>query len=289
TVSKEVIISGGAINSPQILMVSGIDPKQHLEQLSIPVVQDLPVGEIFYDQQTVPGLMFSTNISANKPDMKQYIRDYLGGLGSLTTTAGISGIGPTEAAGTFFLDWLEMTEENWEALSRPLLRKYMWAVFPVLLEPKSKGTVKLETKDPLDYPVLDSNLYSDHDDLKRMLAAIKDIFKISETSAFQKIDLKYVSDPLPACKDYEHLSFDYWTCALKQLTYPIVEGVATCRMGPKDDKAAVVDNKLKVYGIDGMRVVDASIIPFSFAHPVPTVYMVGEKAADLIREEYGDL
>ncbi|KAF2889690.1 hypothetical protein ILUMI_16483, partial [Ignelater luminosus] len=309
TASKEVIISGGTINSAQILMVSGIGPKQHLEELGIPVVQDLPVGETFYDQQTCPGIMFSTNISANEPDMKQYIRDYLTGSGSLTSTLGISGIGydilkirsknrsiqyifgsgPTEVASSFFLDWLEMKNETWQALSRNLSGKYMWAMFPILQEPKSKGTIRLKTKDPLDYPVLDSNLYSDDDDMERMLAAIKDIFEISKTPAFQRIDSKYVSDPLPACKHYEHLSSDYWTCAVKQLTYPIVEGVSTCRMGPKDDKSSVVDNKLKVHGIDRLRVVGAGVIPFSFSHPAPAVYMVGEKAADLIRKQYGDL
>ncbi|KAF2886456.1 hypothetical protein ILUMI_19720 [Ignelater luminosus] len=311
TASKEVIISGGVINSAQILMVSGIGPKQHLEELGIPVVQDLPVGETFYDLKVFPGLMFTTNISEREPDVEQNIRDYLGGFGLLTSNIGISGIGfdnhdiisddshaqylfgsgRAEELTEFFLDWVEMTNETWQALAEPLFGKYVYAIYPILPLPKSKGTVKLKTNNPLDYPVLDSNLFSDNhgDDMRRMLTAVKHILEISKTSAFQSIDAKYESGPLPACKDYKYLSSDYWICAIKQLTYPIVEGVATCKMGPKDDNTAVVDNKLKVHGMDGLRVVDASIIPLSFAQPAPTVYMIGEKAADLIREQYGDL
>ncbi|KAF2894214.1 hypothetical protein ILUMI_11959 [Ignelater luminosus] len=304
TVSKEVIISGGGINSPQILMVSGIGPKQHLEELGIPVVQDLPVGKTFYDQHCYPALMFSTNISANKPDLEQYIRDYLKGFGPLTLGMGMTSVGFENGnveypfaslwgveAVDFLSNFLGITDENCKAILEPIMDKYLWTVFPVPFEQKTNGNVKLKTKDPLDYPIIYSNLYSDEhgEDIRRMVAAIKDVFEISKTPAFQSIGSKYESDPLPACKHHDHLSSGYWTCAVKQLTVPIYQGVAACKMGPKDDKTAVVDNELKVHGMDGLRVVDASVIPLSFTHAAATVYMMAEKVAPLIRGEYGDL
>lgn len=312
TASKEVIISGGTINSPQILMLSGIGPKDHLKELGITVVQDLPVGKSLRDHVLYPVLFFSTNISTNnEPSMEERIRNYLQGYGHLTTALGITGIGfeshklnsknpyveipfaslSMDEAGVL-VDLLEITEENWQAVSKPLSGKYIWTIMPILLHPKSKGTVTLKTNDPLDFPDFDSNLYSDEngDDMKEMLAIIEEIFKISKTSAFQKLDSKYLSDPLPACKSYKHLSSDYWRCAIREVSYPILHGVATCTMGPKDDKSAVVDNKLNVYGIDGLRVVDASVIPFPLAgHPTAVVYMIAEKAADFIRKKYKDL
>ncbi|KAF2903352.1 hypothetical protein ILUMI_02833, partial [Ignelater luminosus] len=310
--SKEVIICGGTINSPQILMLSGIGPKEHLKELDISVVQDLPVGESLYDHPVYTGLLFSTNISTqNEPSMEENIKHYLEGYGVLTVVASNTAVGfestqvqiknpqfeyivssgQVEAATPFFIDSMQMTEENWRAISKPLEGKYMWSVLPFLLHPKSIGTIKLKTRDPLDFPLLDCNFYGDEngEDIKDMLSAIKNVFRISETSAFQSIDSKYVSDPLPACKKYKHLSDDYWMCALKQLTYSSMHPVATCKMGPKGDKTAVVDNKLKVHGISGLRVADASIIPVTLAaHTTAASYMIGEKASDLIRKEHGD-
>ncbi|KAF2901675.1 hypothetical protein ILUMI_04518 [Ignelater luminosus] len=313
TASKEVIISGGTINSPQILMLSGIGPKEHLEELGIPVMQDLPVGQTLHDHQIFPALFFSTNISTNNElSLEDHIRNYLQGFGLLTTASALSGVGfespriksdnPSveyvffgaiiDQAAPFLTDFIGMTEENWQAISKPIKGKHSWGIIPILLHPKSKGTLKLKSKNPLDFPLIDSNLFSDKedDDTEEMLAIIKDILEISKTSAFQSIDSKYLSDPFPACMDSKHLSDDYWKCALRQVTYPILHAVATCRMGPQNDKSAVVDNKLKVYGISGLRVADASVMPFSISsHPTPTVFMIGEKASDLIREEYGDL
>ncbi|KAF2891390.1 hypothetical protein ILUMI_14783 [Ignelater luminosus] len=313
TTSKEVIISGGTINSPQILMLSGIGPKEHLEELGIPVVQDLPVGENLQDHQVYPALLFSTNISIeNESPIQENIKQYLKGYGPLTVASAITGIGldnpnvktknslveyaffsgRIEDAVPFLLDFMQMTEENWQAISEPLAGKYVWGMFSNLLHPKSRGTITLKTKDPLDYPLMDSNHYSDPDgdDMREMLTLIKDVLDISNTPAFQAIDSKYVSNPLPACTNCRHLSDDYWRCALRQLTFSLLHAVATCRMGPKSDKTAVVDKELKVYGISGLRVADASVIPFPLsANPTAAVYMVAEITSDLIRKEYGDL
>ncbi|KAF2888209.1 hypothetical protein ILUMI_17963 [Ignelater luminosus] len=266
TASREVVISGGSINSPQMLILSGIGPKEHLNELDISVIQDLPVGKNLYDHQIYMAYLLSHGLLT---------------VASAFTVDGYESLKKK--------DFVQMTEENWQAISKPLAGKYMLGVFPILLHPKSKGTIKLKTKDLLDFSLLDSNCYSDNnsEDMKEMLSAIKDVFRISKTPAFQSIDSKYVSDPLPACSKYKHLSDNYWRCALKQLTYPSLHPVGTCKMGPKSDKTAIVDNKLKVHGISELRVADASIIPVTLAaHTTAASYMVGEKASDLIRKEH---
>lgn len=288
-------------------MLSGIGPKEQLDNLGISVVRDLPVGMSFHDHQIFPILYFSTNISTQKePSMEEHIKHYLDGYGFLTVASAVTGVGfesprtqyvfnpaaKLEEAASFYLNTMQLTKENWQAISKRLSGKYVWNITPILLHPRSIGSVKLKTKDPLDFPLLDSNFYSDKKDhdMKEMLAIIKDIFKISKTPAFQGIDSQYVSDPLPACLEYKHLSDDYWKCALKQMTYPGLHGVATCKMGQRDDKTAVVDGKLRVHGIGRLRVVDASAIPFPISgNPTAAIYMVGEKASDLIRKEHYDL
>ncbi|KAF2892885.1 hypothetical protein ILUMI_13290 [Ignelater luminosus] len=311
TASKEVIISGGSYNSPQILMLSGIGPKNDLEKLGIPVVQDLPVGSTLYDHVMFPALVFSTNISTdNEPTLEKQIRDYLQGYGSLTTAA-VTALGYElpklvsknpdfeivftssimSQTSSIYLDLFQMTEENWQALLGSQYEKYVWIPLIVAMHPKSKGTVKLKTKDPLDFPLIDPNLYSDEndEDMKGTLDTIEVIRKISRTPAFQKINSRYESDPFPACKNYTHLSSDYWRCVIKETSYPAIHAVSTCRMGPMHDKNAVVDHELKIYGIHRLRVVDASVMPFSLAaHPTSVTYMIAEKAADLIRKQYRD-
>ncbi|KAF2891886.1 hypothetical protein ILUMI_14287 [Ignelater luminosus] len=204
TASKEVIISGGTINSPQLLLLSGIGPKEHLVELGIPVIKDLPVGKIFHDYHVYIGLLFSTNMSTkSEPPLEEHIKNDLKGRGLLTAAITITGGGfenpkiphglPSVEYGIFSGLIEEITKENWEALTKALSGKYIYDVVPSLLHPKSKGTVKLKTKDPLDFPVLESNIFTDEnrDDMKEMLTFIKYIFKISKTPVFQSIDSRY--------------------------------------------------------------------------------------------------
>lgn len=309
--SREVVLSAGSINSAQLLMLSGLGPEQHLHELGIPVVHDLPVGEELNDHPVFMGLPFATNLTARTPSLTELFREFLGSTGILTTAGAVSAIGfgsPRAKSSNPSLEYFfasatieqitpvaynffKLTKEAWEAVARPNKGRYVWCIVPMLMHPKSRGRLWLKTSDPLDYPLIDSNLYSDaaDDDMAEMLSGVRDIFEMAKTAAFRGVGSEYLGEPVPACAGLERLSDEYWRCTIKQYTYPILHAVSTCKMGPAADRSAVVDNRLRVHGVAALRVADASVMPFSIAsHPTACVYMIGEKAAELIRSEHDD-
>lgn len=107
---------------------------------------------------------------------------------------------------------------------------------------------------------------------------------LSQTKAFQKFDSKLHRIPFPGCEDMHFGSDEYWECVARTVTTTLQHQVGTCKMGPDSDPDAVVDPQLRVRGIEGLRVVDASIMPvIPASHTVAPVYMIGEKAADMIK------
>lgn len=257
-------------------------------------------------------LQFTTQIEIEE-NWIELLNNYLDGFGPLTAAAGATGIGflnnrvksstnpnieyifllvTAERIYEFASRSLHVTDENWLVNLKPSKGKLCWMIIPVLLHPKSKGKLNLKSNDPFDFPLIDLNPLSDPEnvDIEDMLNAVKDVFELSKNPTFQSIGSQYLSGPLPACTNFEHLSDDYWRCAIKQLTTTLYHPVATCKMGPPTDNTAVVNNRLKVYGVDSLRVIDASIIPTNTAsHTNAICYTIGEKGADIIREEYGDL
>lgn len=104
---------------------------------------------------------------------------------------------------------------------------------------------------------------------------------------FEKYNSKLSTIPFPGCEGLLFGSDEYWACSARQLTTNLHHQVGTCKMGPAWDHEAVVDPELKVYGISGLRVVDASIMPvIPAAHTNAVVFMIGEKAADMIKAEW---
>lgn len=110
---------------------------------------------------------------------------------------------------------------------------------------------------------------------------------MSETRAFQKYGSTLLSVPFPGCEQLPFGSDFYWMCAVRQLTTNLHHQVGTCKMGPDSDPDAVVDPKLRVRGVKGLRVVDASIAPLiPGGHTNSMAFMIGEKAADMIKESW---
>lgn len=108
-----------------------------------------------------------------------------------------------------------------------------------------------------------------------------------DTEAFKKIDAKLLDVPIPTCSHLTFASDLYWECHARHFTFTIYHYSGTCKMGPKEDRTAVVDPRLKVKGIKNLRVVDASIFPEIMAgHPNSPVYMIAEKASDMIKEDH---
>ncbi|XP_018566890.1 glucose dehydrogenase [FAD, quinone]-like [Anoplophora glabripennis] len=308
----EVIISAGAILSPHLLMLSGIGPEDHLNALGIPVIQHLEVGTTLRDHSLFHGLKFASNVSIPSRSLSEYVEDYLRGVGPLTI------MGPNEGVGFYrskFEDIpnypdIEIAILSPNATSKILDRIFLWnqdiyesmwggtditssfTVYVINLRQQSVGTVRLESKSPYDYPVIDSNFLSDRDnrDIQVLYEGIKLVLNLTSTKAFQKIGTKLQTKPLPACKNFAPFSEEYWHCSLRQLTFNIYHPVGTCPMGPNMEKGDVVDSNLKVHGMRKLRVADASVFPFTLSgHPNAPCVMIGEKVSDLIKLEHGKL
>jgi len=313
--TKEVILSAGAVNSPQLLMLSGIGPRKHLEDLNIPLIQDLKVGYNLMEHPGLPTATFLLNQSVtfislelltNLTDVSEYLNHHRGPFsvpGGVEAIAFIDTKDPFNRDGDpdielfiissgissdpLYYKFLGYTKEFYNAVYKPIEGVHCWTAVAMVLQPKSRGRVKLKSRNPYDKPLIYHNFFQDPEDLETQLLAIKAALNLSNTQALQKFGSRLHDIPIPACKNLVFASDDYWRCAAKQTTTGIWHLCGTCKMGPTSDPDAVVDSRLKVYGVNGLRVIDASIMPMiPAAHTNVPCMMVGEKGADLVKEDW---
>lgn len=311
---KEVILSAGAINTPQLLMLSGVGPAEHLQELNIPVLSNLKVGNNLQDHVGLGGLTFIINapITFKKSRYQtvsvglEYIMHERGPL----TTQGVEGLAfvNTKYANSS-IDWPDMQfhfapssinsdgenikkitglrDRDYNTVYKPLKDAETWTILPLLLRPKSSGWVRLQSKNPFHHPVINPNYFTHPEDIAILVEGIRIAHAVSNTSAFQRFGSRPHTIPFPGCRKFLYDSDDYWECCIRHFTFTIYHPTSTCKMGPETDPDAVVDSRLKVYGIEGLRVIDASIMPkiVSGNTNAPTI-MIGEKGADLIKEEW---
>ncbi|KAF5272028.1 hypothetical protein FQR65_LT05009 [Abscondita terminalis] len=311
---KEVVLSAGSINTPQILMRSGVGPKEHLISLRIPVKSNLRVGENLQDHVIFLGLVFNVNTEEMLPTSEKELLDdvynyFMHRTGPLVQQEllGFKFFGSTTNSSQepnliiYHVPHHQNNPVATEAIYNNLIlpresvqfyiennkKSSAITIFPKVLTPKSRGKILLRSTDPHANPIIHPNFFSDPDDVELMMDAIKFIKKISKTKTFSKLKPKLVELPVGNCKEFEFDTDDFWKCAIKNLGHHIHHPVGTCKMGPKSDQEAVVDHNLKVYGVDGLRVVDASIIPVipKAGTNAPTM-MIGNKGAEIIKEEW---
>ncbi|GJQ78180.1 hypothetical protein Trydic_g2510 [Trypoxylus dichotomus] len=316
---KEIIISAGALSSPQLLMLSGIGPKDHLEELRIPVLQNLPVGQKLYDHLSFFGLTITVNESITIPldDVYQNLKplqEYIHGKGILTTVAGVEALAIARTplakdpnpdypdielmlfGGSFHTDKgevfrrvLRIPDELYNTIWKPLEGKSAFTILPMPFHPKSFGYLRLKSKNPYHWPKFYGNYFTDPEnlDVRTFIASIRMVQHLLEMPSLKKYNAKLIETPVPGCEQHTYDSDTYWECSLRHLSSTVHHQVATCRMGPETDPEAVVNDRLKVYGVSGLRVADTSIIPEPItSHTNIPSFTIGEKAADMIKEEW---
>lgn len=313
---KEIIICAGALSSPQILMLSGIGPSEHLKELGIPLVKDLPVGQNMYDHMSHLGLVFLVNQTGiglieseaiSVSNVFQWVRD---GSGILTLAAGIEGIGYIKTKISeeylnypdieFLFQPASITSENSQTIRRKIritdeffdevygdiVEKPSFSLAPILLHPKSKGFIRLRDKNPYHWPMFYYDYFTDRRDMLTLVEAIKYAVKLSQTDAFKKYGARVHDKHYPTCKEFHFGTDEYWECTIRTISVPLQHQVGTCKMGPESDPEAIVDHELRVHGIKKLRVADTSIIPFALsAHTNAPSVMIGEKLADMLKKE----
>jgi len=293
--AREVLLCAGAFQSPQLLMLSGIGPAATLRRHGIPVVLDAPgVGQNLQDHIDVVH-----SYEAGKPAASQ---QGLVGISLAGTWEIIKGMlfwrqrrsgqltsNLAEGSG-FIKSSLEETTPDLQLVfviaklmdhGRKILLGKGYSVHDCLLRPKSVGSVSLVSADPMAAPLIDTNFLSEQDDVDRLVRGFKLIREITRQPALARLGGRESKSSAAARSDKEIEAFirSHADCAY----HP----VGTCRMGngPLD----VVDDQLRVKGIDGLRVVDASIMPniVSGNTNAPTI-MIAEKAADMIKAAFAN-
>ncbi|KAK5638306.1 hypothetical protein RI129_012601 [Pyrocoelia pectoralis] len=314
---KEVVLSAGAVNSPQILMNSGIGPQDHLNEIGIPVVKNLKVGQNLQDHLLFLGLLLAVNDDAFVQktstdvvdDLYQFFRHRSGPLGRAGMVNSIFFFNTKNNSGypnmhlysghihkndphgglKVFHKSLNFPDEVVQVQSESNKDFHSIILLPGLSHPKSRGQILLRSKDPFDTPRIVSNLLSDEngEDLQILLESIRFVQNLIRTDALSSYKAKIVYPNLVNCRGFEVDSDDYWRCSLRNMVTTSFHLVGTCKMGPKIDPDAVVDSRLRVHGIKGIRVIDASIMPKMISCvPNAAVIMIGEKGAGMIKEDW---
>ncbi|XP_013103298.2 glucose dehydrogenase [FAD, quinone] [Stomoxys calcitrans] len=315
--SKEVICSAGAINTPQLLMLSGVGPAKHLRKLGIQPLADLAVGFNLQDH-IAPPLNIVANVSSITLD-NLFDVDQL--LSIQTYNSTLSQPGGLEALAFYDLDhpnvvdgWpvIELLTASSSYHENPFLARAaglrndifsdlygeairkklnVFAIVSMQLQPRSKGRILLRSRDPKKYPLINANYLQDPYDLDVIVRGLEKILDLLEQPSMRRINASLLESSLKPCRHLGGIrSRRYLECYVRHLTTTIYHQSGTAKMGPAYDREAVVDARLRVYEISGLRVVDASIMPKLVAgHPNGPVYMIAEKAADMIKEDYGFL
>jgi choline dehydrogenase-like flavoprotein len=283
---RELILSSGAFNSPQLLLLSGVGPAEALRTFDIPLVHELPgVGKNLVDHidyvhsyrvksRKLLGLSLPGVWDVLKAGI-QYWRKRTGPLTSNFAEA-CAFVKTSQELPQPDIE-LALTIAMFADHGRTLYRGHGLSVHACLLHPKSVGQLTLASADPLVAPLIDPAFLTHPDDVATLVEGYKIIRKVMQTAAFQAFKPGDVLDvPMQTDAQIEQV--------IRNRSETLYHPVGTCKMG--NDATAVVDARLKVHGLEGLRVADASIMPTIIGcSTTAATVMIGEKAADFIRQD----
>lgn len=297
--NKEVILSAGAINSPQLLMLSGIGPEDHLRRNGINIVwNSSQVGRNLHDHTTVPVVL----TGMKGPDISDNI-DLFTHANTIPFPMLIGHVARDK----------RKTYPDYQTLGFPLPPSAIvldlicsfvigyhdriclgahqaskigetFGALITLLHPKSRGEIRLQSSNPEASPIIDIGYFSNRDDLDNLARCLEDYTKVLNSTYFRSVDSNVLEINLKECVGESFASHEYWRCYARTLATTLWHPVGTCAMGPE----GVVDAQLRVRGVTALRVVDASVMPTitSGNTNAPTI-MIAEKASDMIKADHG--
>ncbi|MDG2002018.1 MAG: GMC family oxidoreductase N-terminal domain-containing protein [Novosphingobium sp.] len=281
----EVIVSSGTLNSPGVLMRSGLGPAAHLQDMGVEVVRDIAeIGKNLQEHAS-----FHSVFQVDQPTWNNLFKPHLLArefLKYLTVKRGLMTIIPVEAMAYLRsrpdLDFPDvklsfgLMAHNAKTQKPHELPGVV--VYANVAKPKSRGEIRLRSTDPIDKPVIDHRLLGHADDIASMISGAKKVQEIFTMPTFAKhVVGPLAPDPMPQ-------SDEEWEQAIRNSAGIGYHPVATCRMG--GDEASVVDPRLKVRGVEGLRVIDASVMPvMPAANTNAPSIMIGEKGAEMILED----
>ena len=269
--AREVVLCGGAVNSPQLLLLSGIGPRAELERHGIPVVHELDGVGAHLEDHLAGGVLYeslrpATLYAAERP--LQIMRYLVARKGMLTSNV-------AEAA-AFVRSRPDVVAPDLELLFAPVLfeeeglvppRGHGFTIGAILLQPRSSGSIRLRSSDPFTAPEIDPRYLSAPEDLHVILRGVELARQVASMPAFEGIVGAELEPGDAPVEDW-----------IRAHAHTLYHPVGTCRMG------TVVDAELRVRGLEGLRVVDASVIPrVPRGHTHLPTLMVAERAAELLR------
>ncbi|PZC83485.1 hypothetical protein B5X24_HaOG207468 [Helicoverpa armigera] len=300
-VTKEAILTAGTLNTPQILLLSGIGPKDTLDKFNIPTIKDLPgVGQNLQNHVGV-NLDFTLTKEPMVPDLNwdvatQYLLSRTGPLSS-TGMSQLTGRVNSRLApaggrhpdiqyffGGYYASCGDGTIVEPLSVEKDGERRHI-SISAISLHPRSRGFVTIRSVDPTQPPLMQPNYFYDDHELNVLADAARTAYKLANTTILRE---KYGMMPTEGHGEMcegggPDPTDEFFKCLAQHETAPENHQVGTCKMGPESDPMAVVDVQLKVHGIQGLRVADGSIMPsLPSGNTMAPIIMIAERGAEFI-------
>ncbi|XP_022817571.1 glucose dehydrogenase [FAD, quinone]-like [Spodoptera litura] len=288
---KEVIVTCGTIKSPQLLMLSGIGPKEELEDKNIDVIADLPVGKNFQDHVNTILLykMTKSSLAYNLDNPKRYPFVIFDGYVAFNKSqcypdyeAICVHFGETLTFLGICAFYFSYDNKLCDTINKAADNKEIFMTFVTYLNPKSRGEILLKSTDPRDNPLIIPRYYSNEIDIEKHASYLADFNRIVNTTYFKEVEGEFIDPQLKSCEGLKKNTMEYWKCYAIATADTAHYFVGTCSMG------AVVNSRLQVYGVKNLRVCDASIMPTNVrALAEASVMAIARKASNMIIADNG--